>query len=206
MDINALGVLDDQPEEYYKQISTGEFSGYSKSEPNKEDYCFKWMILRGLRAIDYLTQDPLWDGKNIIVTGTSQGGYQSAAVAGLDERVTTAILTVPAGLDQGGSLKGRTNSWPNAMSKHKAASTAYSPYFDGALLLRHTKAHIWSVIGLYDYTCPAANLFATFNAVKTEKELIPLQRAHSFYPGDKEAIDALRKEAFKKAIKFDFFN
>ena len=204
MDLNAHGMLDDQPNQYYDDLSKGELLGYSSREPkDRENYYFKWMILRAQRALDYLTQSPLWDGKHIIVTGTSQGGYQSAFLAGVDKRVTAAVLTVPAGLDQGAELKGRSNSWPKTMDKYKESSMRNSPYFDGALILSHTRADIWCEIGMYDFTCPAANLFATLNAVRTPKEIVLWQRPHSLYPGqthgnvEKKRIDFFRRAAAK---------
>ena len=201
MDLNAHGMLDDQPKEYYKALGQGELKGYSSREPlNKDDYYFKWMMLRAQRALDFLTRSPLWDRKHIIVTGTSQGGYQSAFLAGMDKRVTSAILTVPAGLDQGASLKGRRNSWPNTMAEYEESSLKNSPYFDGALWIRHTRADIWCEIGMYDFTCPAANLFATLNAVDTDKDIVLWQRPHSLYPGQTHGnLDEKRRGAFQRA-------
>lgn len=203
MDLNAHGMLDDQPQEYYDALNKGELNGYSSREPEMDNYYFKWMMLRAQRALDYLTKSPLWDGKHIIVTGTSQGGYQSAFLAGVDKRVSAAVLTVPAGLDQGAEARGRRNSWPNTMVKYKESTIKYSPYFDGALILKHTRADIWCEIGMYDFTCPAANLFATLNAVKTPKEIVLWQRPHSLYPGqghgdvEKQRIDFFMREAKK---------
>lgn len=200
MDLNAHGMLDDQPQAYYDDLNQGELKGYSSREPiNKEDYYFKWMLLRAQRAVDYLTQNPLWDGKHIIVTGTSQGGFQSAFLAGVDKRVSAAVLTVPAGIDQGGELKGRSNSWPYTMKNFKESSMKNSPYFDAALLLKYTKADIWCEIGMYDFTCPAANLFAALNATKkAKKEIVLWQRPHSLYPGQTHGDVGEQRIAFMK--------
>lgn len=204
MDLNAHGMLDDMPKEYYDNLSKGELKGYSSREPvDRDDYYFKWMLLRAQRALDYLCSNPLWDGKHVIVTGTSQGGLQSAFLAGIDSRVTTAILTVPAGLDQGALLKGRKPSWPGTISKYPESSKANSPYFDPATFLKYTKADIWCEIGLYDFTCPAANLFATLNTVKTPKTIITYQRPHSVQKGllkQHKPIDQLRRKAFQDAV------
>lgn len=203
MDLNAHGMLDDMPDEFYAELNRGELNGYSSREPvDKDDYYFKWMLLRAQRALDYLCSNPLWDGKHVIVTGTSQGGLQSAFLAGIDRRVTTAVLTVPAGLDQGAHLKGRESSWPNTMSKFPESTVANSPYFDPAVFLKYTKADIWCEIGLYDFTCPAANLFATLNTVKTAKTIITYQRPHSVQKGLNKLhkpVDELRVQAIRDA-------
>jgi len=203
MDLNAHGMLDDQSDEYYKELNNGLLNGYSTREPdeNLENYYFKWMMLRAVRALDYLTKSPLWDGKHVIVSGTSQGGYQSAFLAGIDKRVTSAILTVPAGLDQGASLQGRSNSWPGTMRRYPENSQKYLPYIDPAAFLWNTKADIWCEIGLYDLTCPAANLFAVMNTVNGEKTIVTFQRPHSlmYYQKNHGPVDELRKEFFQKA-------
>ena len=201
MDLNAHGMLDDQPKEYYDELSNGLLKNYSSREPaGLDDYYFKWMMLRAIRALDYLTKNPLWDGKHVIVSGTSQGGYQSAFLASLDNRVTTAILTVPAGMDQGSTLKGRPCSWPYTMRKYPESTQKYSPYMDPAAWLYRTTADIWCEIGLYDFTCPGANLFAALNTVKTPVTIVTFQRPHSGnMDRPHKEVEKQRMDYFQKA-------
>ena len=51
---------------------------------------FNGMILRDLRAIDFGRALPEWDGKNVKVSGGSQGGFQALLLAALDPSVTFA--------------------------------------------------------------------------------------------------------------------
>jgi len=203
IDINAHGMLDDQPDSYYNELSEGLLNKYNTRPVDEglENYYFKWMMLRAIRAVDYMTKSPLWDRKHIIVTGTSQGGYQSAFLAGVDPRVTAAVLTVPAGLDQGAHLQGRPRSWPRRSCKQFEMAEKYLPYIDPAAYLHNTKADIWCEIGLYDYTCPAANLFAVLNTVNTEKEIVTYQRGHTLIvtPEDHKKVSQARKAYFQKA-------
>ena len=41
-----------------------------------------------MRGVDFIAALPEWDGKTIGVTGSSQGGFLSIAVAALDKRIT----------------------------------------------------------------------------------------------------------------------
>lgn len=205
MDVNAHGMLNDQPKEYYKALADGELNKYAAREPaNKDDYYFKWMFLRALRALDYLTNDPLWDGKHIIVTGGSQGGAQSAFLAAIDPRVTAAVITVPAMLDQGGSIQGRAVAWPKTMNNYKESTMANSPYFDPSLYICNTNAEIWCEIGLYDMTCPAPNIFAAMNTVKTPVTIVTYQRGHVLNgPKEREPhkpVDEQRKAFIRAAL------
>lgn len=181
LDINAHGMLDDQPKEYYDALLANGLKGYPEREPlSLEDYYFKWMMLRAVRALDYLKANPLWDGKHIVLVGTSQGGYQSAFVACADRKVSAIVLTCPAGIGQGDSLEGRTPSWPKTIQKYPESSAKVIPYLDPACMLRRSRADIWCEIGMFDYTCPAANLFAALNTVKTRKTVVTFQRGHKY--------------------------
>lgn len=186
IDINAHGMLNGQPQEYYDNLNSGELAKYSTRElTNREDYYFRLMYLRLVRAVDYLTTMKEWDGKHILITGGSQGGGQAAALAGLDPRVTAAVITVPALTDMGGYLQKRVNGWPvrTAYKKgeQKKLAKEILPYFDAALLVKFTKASLFYEAGLVDTTCDPACVFASFNnAGSTDKQIVSYPyRPHS---------------------------
>ena len=74
---------------------------------SRETSYFLNMYLRDSRAIDYIASRPDWNGKTIAVMGTSMGGQQSLATAGLNPKVTAVIVNEPAGADSNGKLHGR---------------------------------------------------------------------------------------------------
>jgi len=47
----------------------------------------EWEIWDGIRAVDYLLTRPEVDAERISITGTSGGGFQTALIAALDERI-----------------------------------------------------------------------------------------------------------------------
>jgi len=100
VDLNAHGMLNGQPDAYYKNLDSGELKQYSHiGLETKSDIYFRGMYLRLLRTIDYLTSLPEWDGERILLIGESQGGGQALAGAGLDKRVKAVVVTVPAMCD-----------------------------------------------------------------------------------------------------------
>lgn len=104
LDINAHGIPNGKPKEFYDALASGELKDYRQRGNQDRDQCyFKGMFLRLIRAIDFLTSQPEWDGKTLIVYGSSQGGFQALAAAGLDSRVTFICAGVPAGCDHTGS-------------------------------------------------------------------------------------------------------
>ena len=51
----------------------------------------RWEIWDGMRAVDYLLTRPDVDGRRISLTGTSGGGFQTALLVRLDERIKVVI-------------------------------------------------------------------------------------------------------------------
>lgn len=176
LDINAHGILDDAPAEYYAQKDTSELLLYQERPVRDRDsYYFRLMFLRLVRALDYLCTLPEWDGKRVLIRGESQGGAQSFALAGLDSRVTAVVATVPAMTDLGGSLKDRQCGWPYQLKPMVPLSShgrAVLPYFDGALFLKHFKGELFVEAGLIDVTCPPCAVVAGFNNSPSEHKQI----------------------------------
>ena len=150
---------------------------------------FRGMYLRVLRAIEYMTSLPEWDGRRLLVIGESQGGGQAVAAAGLDPRVSAVVLNVPAMQDLGGARQGRLSGWPQPIENHQDLSSAQLdntlPYFDGSQLIRHTKAEIFCEIGLIDTTCPPSAVFSSLNNAQGKKTIncVPY-RTHAWPSGD----------------------
>ena len=127
MDMNADGIENGQPEEYYHKLGgssrndllatfrSGMFSErllrttaggggarYEYPRQGREDrerVYFLGMMLRIIRAIDVLTEQPEWDCRTVAVFGISQDGFQAIAVAvfGISQGRFQAIAA--AGLD-----------------------------------------------------------------------------------------------------------
>ncbi len=183
-DLNAHGMLNAQPQSYYDSLDKGELYRYAQiGITNKNESYFLGMYQRLLRTIDYMASLPEWDGKRILVIGESQGGGQSLVAAGLDKRVTAAVVTVPAMCDWGGTLVGRKGSWPYLFETKidPAILEANLPYFDAAHLLKDSKATIVAEIGLIDQTCPSSALYAALNQTKGKNIIVTAPyRAHHF--------------------------
>ena len=181
-DLNAHGMLNSQSKEYYVDLENGELKNYAtRGVGSKEDCYFRGMYLRLLRTIDFLTLQPEWDGKRILVIGESQGGGQALAAAGLDNRVTAAVVTVPAMCDWGGTLVGRKGCYPDPYSTSSEKEMVENmSYFDIAHILKGSKATIMVEIGLVDFTCPSSAVFAAINQEEGKKIIYTVPyRAHS---------------------------
>ena len=189
LDINAHGMLNGQSDDFYRMLEGGQLRNYYEhNAADRETYYFRGMYLRLLRAIEYMTRQPEWDGRRILVIGESQGGGQAVAAAGLDSRVSCVVLNVPAMQDLGGARKGRRSGWPQPIESHPNLSAEQLdttlPYFDGALLIRHSKAEIYCEMGLIDTTCPPSAVWSSLNNAPGKKTVncVPF-RTHAWPSG-----------------------
>lgn len=170
LDINAHGFLNAQPQEYYDDLDATTLKDYAKRPlVSHEEFYFRLMYLRLVRAMDYLTSLPQWDGKRALVVGESQGAGQAGAIAALDHRIGMVVMNVPALCDIGGVLNGHKGGWPAYYSQNvtapeiKELSEAILPYYDVALLLKYTKASIIMECGLIDTVCSPESVYSAYN-------------------------------------------
>ena len=214
IDINAHGILNGQSDEFYDNLSKGELKGYrTMKAAGKEDSYFRLMYLRMQRVLDYACTMKLWDGKRVALDGTSQGGGQSAALAGLDPRVGFTILHVPALTDIGGPFAGHSGSWPYYGKFDEERDGNYQlalPYYDAVNFLRHYKGILIMEGGLIDTTCPPECVFSAFNvAASSDKSIATYPYRHH---GEKQlwkknledwaaTINEPRKERLKDYLK-----
>lgn len=193
LDLNAHGMLNGQTTSYYRGLENGMLRNYyDYNAADRETYYFKGMYLRLLRAIEYMTQQPEWDRKRILVIGESQGGGQAVAAAGLDERVSAVVLNVPAMQDLGGARDGRLSGWPQPIENHHDLAAEVIdqvlPYFDGSQLIKYSKAEIFCEMGMIDTTCPPSAVWSSLNNATGKKTIkcVPY-RTHSWPSGQYRA-------------------
>ncbi|MBK7713107.1 MAG: alpha/beta fold hydrolase [Bacteroidales bacterium] len=181
-DLNAHGMLNGQPDSYYEDLESGELKLYFlQGLTNRDDFYFRGMYLRLMRTIDFLTKQPEWDGKRILVIGESQGGGQALAAAGLDKRVSAVVAIVPAMCDWLGPLTDHEGGWPQPLKSDLPREEILRtiPYFDAAYILKRSKATLFVEIGLIDITCPAVSVYAAVNRAKGKKLIYAVPyRAH----------------------------
>ena len=83
LNIEPHDVLPDQPKSYYDALPKRIKEYQSIGNDDRDNSYFLQMYLADYRAVDYIAGRPDWDGKTLVVMGTSMGGQQSLCVAGL---------------------------------------------------------------------------------------------------------------------------
>jgi cephalosporin-C deacetylase-like acetyl esterase len=200
LEIGIHGIPVNQPKEIYDQLLAGALNGYwlfNLDDPEK--YYYRRVYQGCLRANDYLVSHPMWDGKNLLVMGASQGGLLSITTAALDSRVTGLAAIHPAMCDVVGPLHGRAGGWPHPFmpdaktgqpsSQATAAKIATTAYYDAVNFARRLKVPGFYIWGYNDDTCPPTSTYAAFNVITAPKTLaVELEQTHSYPAEQNDAV------------------
>ena len=167
--INAHGILNGQPKEYYDNLNKGVLKGYrTQGKENRDTVYFKDMFLRVMRALDYVKTLPEWDGKTLVVRGGSQGGAQAIVAAALDPQVTFCNAGVPALGDHAGRLVGRRPGWPCYVNKKNLNDADLKvidavKYYDHVYFAKRIKCETYFYTGFVDFVCAPTSVYAAYN-------------------------------------------
>lgn len=189
LEIGIHGIPVTMQQSVYDDLGQGALSGYWEfGMDNRDKSYYKHVVLGCIRALDYIEQYTPWNGKELGVTGSSQGGFLSLATAGLDRRITFYAPVHAALCDHTASLKGVACGWPHYFYWNKGKGMEKqietSRYYDGVNFARRiTNAQTgWFSFGYNDGVVPPTTAWATYNIVKGPKSITPYQQtAHFWY-------------------------
>lgn len=164
----------------FKEISNAFNSrenGYlSNGLESRDNYYMKRVYLACVRAVDFLTSLPEWDGKNVIVQGGSQGGALALVTAGLDKRVTACVANHPALCDMVGYAVGGTGGYPHFNNGKNINLTKQMmetlSYFDVVNFARQITCPVRITWGYNDNTCPPTTSYMVYNVLNCPKEAL----------------------------------
>lgn len=188
-EINAHGIANGESKEYYAALDAGELKDYRvRGRESRDTYYFMGVYFRMLRALEFLTTQPEWDGKTLIILGGSQGGGLSLAGAALEPRVSFIVSNVPGLTDQTGAEAGRVAGWPRAIPKDAegkpdAKVSEAMRYYDGANFAARINVPVHMEVGFIDVVCPPTCSYAAYNSLAGKKTMIPhVDRGHDIGP------------------------
>lgn len=194
LNINAHDLpIDQQPSFYDDVLKTKLENNYSAiGNEDKDTSYFLRMYLSCYRAIEYLKSRDDWDGKTLVVMGSSQGGLQTLMIGGLyPGKITALIANVPAGCDQTGPAIERQSGWPmwwwqtKSRDAQKVRETAR--YYDVVNFASHITAPTLVAVGLIDQTCPPHGVYAAVNQMKGSKQVLVMERSDHQGKGNTQA-------------------
>lgn len=188
LEIGIHGISVTMDQKVYDDVFNGALMNYwNFGMDNRDESYYKRVVLGCIRALDYIEEYTPWNGKELGVTGSSQGGFLSLAAAGLDQRVTYYAPVHAALCDHTASLKGVACGWPHYFywnkGKGQEQKIETSRYYDGvnfARLITEKQAG-WFSFGYNDDVVPPTTAWATYNIVKGPKTISPYQGTWHFW-------------------------
>ncbi len=160
----------------FQEISStfSDENGYVQNGLDDRDNSYlKHVYVACVRAIDYLTTLPEWDGQNIIVQGGSQGGALSLITAALDKRVTACVANHPALSDVAGYQENRAGGWPHMNRQHNMLTpqkVQTLQYYDVVNFARRIECPVYLTWGFNDNVCPPTTSYIVWNLITAPKE------------------------------------
>ncbi len=193
--IHGISVIMD-PSVYADLGSSGIYQYTTYNLDNRDRYYYKRVYLGCVRANDFLTSLPQYDGTRLGVSGGSQGGALSMVTAALDPRVKYLAAYYPALCDITGYLKGRAGGWPHLLDKENAPINNTKDklqtisYYDVVNFSRLIKVPGFYSWGFNDEVCPPTSMYAAYNVIQAPKELHLYQETgHWTYPEQREQFN-----------------
>ena len=191
LEIGIHGISVTMEQKVYDDVFNGALMNYwNFGMDNRDDSYYKRVVIGCIRALDYIEQYTPWNGKELGVTGSSQGGFLSLATAGLDKRITCYAPVHAALCDHTASLKGVACGWPhyfykmqNEKGEIKNARVETSRYYDGVNFARliTSQQKGWFSFGYNDDVVPPTTAWATYNIVRGPKEISPYQATWHYW-------------------------
>jgi cephalosporin-C deacetylase len=197
LQIGIHGVPVTMPQEVYDNLRFGGLNGYQNYNLDDPDrFYYKRVYLGCVRANDFLTGLPQFDGTNLAVTGGSQGGALSIVTAALDSRVKWLGAFYPALSDVTGYLHGRAGGWPHYFTggglefNNTPKKIETAGYYDVVNFARRVKVPGHYSWGFNDETCPPTSMYAAYNMISAPKDLfLALDTGHWTYPEQRENMN-----------------
>jgi len=160
--------------------STGHWRGYmTKGILDPEEYYYRGAFVDCVRALDFVCGRPELDADRIALTGISQGGGLTLAVAALDRRPKAAIARVPYLCHYRRALEVSDEQpyWEiaeylNFHPEREAQTFRTLSYCDNLNLAPEITCPTLMTVGLQDLICPPSTIFGTYNHMSCEKEIL----------------------------------
>jgi cephalosporin-C deacetylase len=141
-------------------------------------YYYRRLIVDAVRAVETARMHPAVDSSRVAVTGVSQGGGITLAVAGLVPELCGALPDVPFLCHYRAATEVTDRDPYNEITRfckiHRdKVDTVFATlsYFDGVNFAARARVPALFSAGLMDDICPPRTVFAAFNTYQGKKEI-----------------------------------
>jgi cephalosporin-C deacetylase len=160
-------------------VSEGFASGWmTKGVRDPKQYYFRYVYADAVRALELLANREEVDASRLAITGGSQGGALTLAVASLSERPMLALADIPFLCDFRRAIAIATQGpYPEIVTFLKSFPKHYEQvlrtlsYCDCMNLSPWIKCRTVVCNCLWDDVCPPSTIFAAYNHMTAEKQI-----------------------------------
>ncbi|QNO36929.1 acetylxylan esterase [Protaetiibacter sp. SSC-01] len=145
---------------------------------SRDTYYYRRLFTDAVRAVDAARTLDVVDPARIAVTGGSQGGGITLAVAGLVEGLTAVLPQVPFLCDFPRAVtihdSDPYHELVRYLAQHRTKASAVLEtlaYFDGVNFARRATAPAWFTVALMDEVCKPSTVFGAYNAYAGPKHI-----------------------------------
>ena len=183
-----LGREPDYYRDFRKSVCRNGYGhAFDPEENAKPETCyFGGMAWRVMRGIEYVKSRPEWNGKDLTLTGGSQGSLQAMWGAALVPGVTAAKISIPWFCDVGGTEDGRNHGdWYPKW----APGLDYYDQVNIARLVPKTCRVDISRAGLGDYIAPPCGVAIMYGNLACPKSIVWVQGStHGYVPPQPQRV------------------
>lgn len=166
---------------------------------------YRYAILGGLRAVEYLFTRPDFDKQQLGLSGESQGGGLATMVAGLDGRVSVVVGSLNALSEHAGWKYNKASAFPNYLSTANTKSYGNKDfvektlravkYYDAQYFAKRYAGPTFTCIAYLDEVSPAATIFPMLTVTRTRKTVLHALRVEHTHPNSywQMRSDAIRR-------------
>ncbi len=185
LEIGIHGIPVTLDQKVYDDLGYGALRNYSFTNlDNPNENYYKRVVTGAVRGVDYIASLDEWNGKTLGVTGASQGGFLSLAVAALDKRVTFLAAVHDAMCDYESELNGVAGGWPHYFIYDKTPSLQKLNgvrYYDGVNFARRIHVPGWFSFGYNDEVVPPTSSYGLYNIYPGPKQVSVYQMTGHFW-------------------------
>jgi len=203
LEIGIHGMPVTLPMQVYDDLRAGSLNRYMfYNMDNRDTYYYRRVYLGVVRANDFLTSLPRYDGKNLAVMGGSQGGGLALVTTALDPRVKALSVSYPAISDMAGYTANRAGGWPHAFKDPKERTKEKletASYYDAVNFARRVKVPGIYSWGFNDEVVPPTSSYAAYNVISAPKTLLlGLEMGHANSAEQTERMNAWIQKILKE--------
>ena len=172
------GPVNDTPDHFDFQVDSHVPGLMTNGIESPETYYYRRVFTDAVRAVEAIRTHPAVDPNRVIITGGSQGGGITLAVAGLVPDLVAAMPDVPF-LCHYRTATEITDSYPYKEIAHyckirrERIEQVFETlsYFDGVNFAKRANAPTLFSVALMDDICPPRTVFAAYNHYAGQKDI-----------------------------------